>query len=123
MLDRDVAADERQILAQYRSRGRGHAQRIVFNQADHRERGQPFSPAGDREPGADGVRYLVCAVREAVRLNELDLTAAVHGHDASESVLISDRADCLRPGQHLLSVPPWRFLPRGPLWPAFTITS
>ena len=78
VLDRDVAAYEREIGAQHRARGRGHAQRIVCDQADHGECGQAFRSAGDREPGVGGVRYLVCAVREPVCLDELDLTAAVY---------------------------------------------
>jgi len=95
MLDRDVTADEREIPAQHRTRGRRHAQRIVLDQADHRQCGQPFGSAGDREPGTDRVRYLVCPVSEPVRPDELDLTAAVHGHDASEPIPGGNRVDYL----------------------------
>jgi len=63
--------------------------------ADHRQCGQPFGSAGDREPGTDRVRYLVCPVSEPVRPDELDLTAAVHGHDASEPILGGNRVDYL----------------------------
>jgi hypothetical protein len=95
MLDRHVTADKREIPAQHRTRGRGHAQRIVRDQADQRQCGQPFRSAGDREPGTCRVRYLVCTVSEPIRLDELDLTTAVHGHDASESIVGGHRVDHL----------------------------
>jgi hypothetical protein len=95
VLDGNVVADEREIFAEYRARGRGHGQRVVVDQADHGERGEPFGPAGDGEPGANRVRYLAGAVSQAICLGEFGLTAAVHGHDTGESVLISNRVDRL----------------------------
>src|SRR5262249_54540009 len=104
MLDRDVTADEREIPAQHRARGRRQAQRAVVDQADHRQRGQPLRAAGDREPGVGRVRYLMCAVSEPVRLDELGLAAAVHGHDAREAILVGNQVDYLWPRQHSPSV-------------------
>ena len=89
MLHCHVFADERQILAQHRAGGRGQVQRAFADQADHRERGQPFGPAGDRKPGIERARDVVRTVSQAVRLAELDLTAAVHRHHAGESALLS----------------------------------
>ena len=106
VLHRHVIADERQIPAQHRPRGRGQCQRTVADQADDGERGQPFRPAGDREPGVEGVRYLLGTVSQAVRLAELDLAAAVHRHHTGESAPFSERVDRLRPGQHPRTVQP-----------------
>jgi hypothetical protein len=39
-------------------------------------------------------------VSEPVRPGELDLTAAVYGHNASESILDGNRVDYLGPRQH-----------------------
>jgi hypothetical protein len=77
MLDRHLRADKRQIIAQYRARGRVQPERTITDQADHGERNQPLGSAGDREPGIDCVRYLEATMSQAVRLAELDLTATV----------------------------------------------
>jgi hypothetical protein len=95
VLDGDVVADEREIRAEHRARCRRHGQRVVVDQADHRERGEPFRPAGDREPGANRIRYLAGAVSQAICLGEFGLTAAVHGHNTGELSLISNRVDHL----------------------------
>jgi hypothetical protein len=93
MLDRDIVANQRQICTQQRTRGRRHAQRVVVDQADNCERGEPFGAAGDREPGSHGVRYLVGAVSEAIRLSEFTLTAAVHRHGTGETVPVGNQVD------------------------------
>jgi hypothetical protein len=108
VLDRHVLADERQIPAQHRARCRRQAQHTIDDQADHGERGQPLGPAGDSEPGVEGVRYLVRAVSQAVRLTELDLTATVHRHHTGESALIGERVDRFGPGPHPRTVQPRR---------------
>ena len=97
---------QRKIGVQHRPGGRGQVQRTIADQADHRQRGQPFGPAGDREPGFEGVRDLVCTVSQPVCLGELDLTIAVHRHHAGESALLSKRVDLLRPGQHPRRIQP-----------------
>lgn len=78
VLDGDVVADEREICAEHRAHCRGHGQRVVVYQADHCQRGQPLRPAGDREPGANRIRYLAGAVSQAICPGEFGLTAPVH---------------------------------------------
>lgn len=90
MLNRHVLADERQICAQHRPGSRGQAQRTLADQADHRQRRQPFGPAGDPEPGADRARQLVRAVSQPVCHRELGLTVTIDHHHASESALLGE---------------------------------
>jgi hypothetical protein len=104
IFDRDVVADEREVLAEHRPRGRGQKKGMAVDQADDRERGQSLRSAGDREPSVDRVRYVMGAVGEAVGLGELNLAMAVQGHDAGESVLLGDRVDRLGQGPHPVSV-------------------
>ena len=97
VLDRHLVVDQRQILPQHRTGGRGHLQSPVFDQAHHGQRGQSLGPAGDTELRVDCVRDFVATMGEPVRLGELDVAASVHTHDAGEPRLCSDPIDgCLQ---------------------------
>jgi hypothetical protein len=53
LLDRHLVTDQRQVAAQHRPGGGGQVQLARFDEAHHREGGQSFAAAGDRELGID----------------------------------------------------------------------
>ena len=91
VLDGDVVRDQRQVLAEERARGGPELERAVLDQAHHRERRQSLQPACDRKLRVDLVRDLVPAVREAVRLRDDDLVAAIDPDDTREAGFRGDR--------------------------------
>jgi hypothetical protein len=93
VLDRHLVADQRQILPQHRTRGRGHLEPSLLDQAHHGQCGQPLGSAGDTELRVDRVRHFVATMGQTVGLGELDIAASIHPYDAGEPRLSGDPID------------------------------
>ena len=104
VLDRHLVVDQRQILPEHRTGGRGHLQPPLFDQAHHGQCGQPLGPADDPELRVDRVRHFVATMGETVGLGQLDIAASVHPDDAREPRLSSDPIDGCLHAAHPLEV-------------------
>jgi hypothetical protein len=117
VLDRHVAADQRQVAAEQRPRRRRQRQHAVLDQPRNCERRQALRAARDRESRLERVRNRVRAIREAVCRRERDLLAAVDAQRAGEARIARERADLVvqryeqdaPTAPHERHVPPSRF--------------
>jgi hypothetical protein len=107
VFDRHVISNEREIASEHRPRRRRQAERSLVDQADDRERREPFRSARDRELRLRRVRDLVRAMRESVGAREFDVVAAVDSDGSRESGRPRERVDLVpkRPHQRTVQRP------------------
>ena len=82
VLDCDPVVDQRQVVAEQGTGGRGEVERPVMHEAHHGQGGEALGSARGPEPGVDGVRDLERAVCEAERLGEQYVVASIHADDS-----------------------------------------
>jgi hypothetical protein len=90
VLHRHAVVDQREVAAEQGTSGRRELQPAFLDEADDGERREAFRPARDPEARVDLVRDLKAAMRETVRLLQLDPVAAVDPNDAREPGLGSE---------------------------------
>jgi hypothetical protein len=83
LLDRDVVVDQRQVIAEQRSRARVQRECAVGDEADDDERRQRLGAAGDAELRRLRIRNAVRAMRQAIRASN-GLAVAIDPHHARE---------------------------------------
>lgn len=108
VLDRHAIIDQRQVVAEHRTSGRGERERAVLDQAHHRERCETLRPTRDREPCVDRVGDLVRSVGEAIRPGELGLAIAVHTHNTRQRASFGSGIDRSFERVHPSTVPTTR---------------
>ena len=84
MLDGYSVAHERDVLPENRTRRRRELERAIFYEADHGEGCQALRSARQRKACVDLVRDVVAAVRQPVRLHDLDSLATINTNDTRE---------------------------------------
>ena len=84
VLDCDVLADQRQIGSEHRARRGRQLEQPVLDHADDGECRQPLGGTGGGELGGGRVRDAVAAVRQSVRLLQLDAPGPVDAHHTRE---------------------------------------
>jgi hypothetical protein len=93
LLDRHLVTDQRQVVPQHRPGGGGRAEHACFDEAHHREGGQSFAAARDRELGIDRGSDPVAAMGQTVRLGEVCAVTAIDPHHARKPSLGSNPID------------------------------
>lgn len=90
VLDRDVVADQRQVVAEEGAGGRHKLEHPVLDQAHDGQRGQRLGRARSSEQRVGRVRDLPRTVREAPRLLQLEPAATIDANGTGEARLRSD---------------------------------
>src|SRR6478672_13256395 len=100
VLDGYSVAHERDVLPENRTRRRRELERAIFYEADHGEGCQALRSARQRKACVDLVRDVIAAVRQPVRLHDLDPVATIKTKDTREPRLRGNHVEFKLPNGH-----------------------